>query len=77
MQIISVDKTLRKIRIEDLKDCSSQSLITQAMKVGKLAFLMACPKKVCDLIGVSDLLADLSRKVLTMKQCWGNLNRSS
>ena len=45
-QVISNDKTVRSITVQDLKDCNTQSLGTQAKKGEQLVPMMPAIKKV-------------------------------
>ena len=45
MQIISKDKTVRNVTIQDLKDFNQQSLTAQPKKGEQLVFMMPSIKK--------------------------------
>ena len=70
MQIISSDKTVRKITIEDLKEFNSQSLSTQAKKGEQLVSMMPAIKKAFDLMG--DDIIDLSTENDALKNKIGS-----
>ena len=58
MQIISNDKIVRNISVQDLKDFNLQSLATRAKKGEQLVSMMPAIKKDFDLMG--DDVAELS-----------------
>ena len=70
MQIISNDKTVRNNIVQDLKNCNSQSLATQAKKGEELVSMMPAIKKAFDLMG--DDIVDLSTENDALKSKIGD-----
>ena len=70
MQISSNDKSVRNDTIEDLKECNSQTLTTQAKKGEQLVSMMPAIKKAFNLLG--DDIIELSTENDALKNKIGS-----
>ena len=70
MQLISIDKTVRKYTVQDLKEFDSESLATQAKKGEQLVSMMLAIKEAFILLG--DNIVDLSTKNDALKNIIGS-----
>ena len=70
MQIISNDKTVRSVTVQDLKDVNAQSLTTQAKTGAQLVSMKQAIKNTFDLMG--DDIVELSTENESLKNKLGS-----